>query len=71
VLNYKGIRYGDLSSAQHDRLLALVDYHVGRMRDGHAQVKMEEVKRHLQDTIFAGWAAWRTTARFITACRAR
>jgi hypothetical protein len=52
VLNYKGIRYEELSAAQHDRLLALVDYHAGRMRDGHAQTKMEEVKRHLQHTYF-------------------
>jgi hypothetical protein len=52
VLDYKGIRYDELSTAQHDRLLALVGYHVGRMRDGQAQAKMEEVKRHLQDTHF-------------------
>jgi hypothetical protein len=52
VLNYKGIRYDELSTAQHDRLLALVDYHVGRMRDGHAQAKMEEVKHQLQNTYF-------------------
>ena len=52
VLDYKGIRSGELSSAQHELLLGLVDYHVGRMRDGHAQVKMEEVKRHLNDTYF-------------------
>jgi hypothetical protein len=52
VLNYKGIRYDELSTAQHDRLLALVHYHVGRMRDGHAQAKMEEVKHQLQNTYF-------------------
>ena len=28
-----------------------MEYHVGRMRDGHAQVKMDEVKRHLNDTL--------------------
>ncbi len=52
VLDYKGIRSGELSSAQQELLLGLVDYHVGRMRDGHAQVKMDEVKRHLNDTYF-------------------
>ena len=52
VLDYKGITFGELSSDQHELLLGLVDYHVGRMRDGHAQVKMEEVKRHLRDTYF-------------------
>ena len=52
VLDYQGIRAGELSSAQHELLLGLVEYHVGRMRDGHAQVKMDEVKRHLNDTYF-------------------
>jgi hypothetical protein len=52
VLDYKGITFGELSSAQHELLLGLVDYHVGRMRDGHAQVRLEEVKRHLPDTYF-------------------
>jgi hypothetical protein len=51
-LNYAGIRYDDLSNPQHDLLLNLVDYHVARMRSGHAQVKMEEVKQHLKDTYF-------------------
>ena len=52
VLDYAGIRAGDLSSAQHELLLGLVDYHLGRMRDDHGQVKMNEVKRHLRDTYF-------------------
>jgi hypothetical protein len=52
VLDYKGIRSGELSTAQHGLLLGLMEYHVGRMRDGHAQVRMEEVKRHLNDTYF-------------------
>ncbi|HWL92367.1 MAG TPA: DUF3500 domain-containing protein [Phycisphaerae bacterium] len=52
VLDYKGIRYDELSTAQHDLALNLIDYHVSRMRTDHAQVKMAEVKRHLQDTYF-------------------
>ena len=52
VLDYKGIRYGELSSAQHELLLALVEYHVGRIESGHARAKLEEVKRHLSDTYF-------------------
>jgi hypothetical protein len=51
-LNYAGIRFSELSTAQHDLLLQLIDYHVGRMRTGHAQVKINEVKRHLNDTYF-------------------
>jgi Protein of unknown function (DUF3500) len=52
VLDNAGIRYDELSNPQHDLLLGLVEYHVGRIRSGHAQVKLEEVKRHLSDTYF-------------------
>jgi hypothetical protein len=52
VLAYSGIRYGELSGNQHDLLFGLAEYHVGRMRNGHAEVKMAEVKRHLNDTYF-------------------
>jgi hypothetical protein len=52
VLDYAGIRSGELSSAQHELLLALLEYHVGRMNDAHARVKMTEIKRHLNDTYF-------------------
>lgn len=52
VLDYAGIRYSELSAAQHDLLLRLVEYHVGRMHTGHARAKMEEVQRHLDDTYF-------------------
>jgi hypothetical protein len=51
-LNYAGIRYDELSNRQHDLLLQLVGYHVGRMSAGHAQLKMDEVKRDLQETYF-------------------
>jgi hypothetical protein len=52
VLPYSGIRYDELSGAQHELLVSLVDYHIGRARADHALVKMEKVKRHLKDTYF-------------------
>ena len=52
-LAYQGIRYGELSSAQQRLLLGLVDTYVGRIRPGHAAVKMDEAARHLADTHFA------------------
>jgi hypothetical protein len=52
VLDNAGIRYDELSNPQHDLLLGLVEYHVGRIRNGHAGVKLEEMKRHLKDTHF-------------------
>ena len=52
VLDYAGIRYDELSGTQHDVLLQLLEYHIGRMRSGHAESKIDEVKRHLKDTYF-------------------
>ncbi|MBI2181075.1 MAG: DUF3500 domain-containing protein [Deltaproteobacteria bacterium] len=52
VLDYTGIGYDELASAQHETLLHLIQLHVGRMRPDHAEVKMAEVKRHLRDTHF-------------------
>ena len=54
VLDYAGVRGGELSAAQRDRLAALVSLYVGNMDDGHARVKMDEVRRHLDHT----WFAW-------------
>jgi hypothetical protein len=52
-MRYEGVRYGALSGAQRDRLFDLIEVYVGRIRRGHAQVKLAEVKRHLADTCFA------------------
>ena len=52
VLDYAGIRYEALSGGQHDLLLDVIGYHVARMPSGHADVKMKEVKDHLQETHF-------------------
>jgi hypothetical protein len=54
VLDYAGVRAADLSEQQHRRLLNLVELYVGNMNEGHARVKMDEVKRHLANT----WFAW-------------
>ena len=53
VLNYAGIPASELSPAQRDRLLALVKMFVDNMDEGHAKVKMEEVRAHLDRTHLA------------------
>lgn len=53
VLDYAGVRAGDLAAAQHRQLLSLMDLYIGNMDDGHARVKMDEVRRHLDQTCFA------------------
>src|SRR4029077_2741416 len=54
VLDYAGVPAAELSDTQRRQLIGLIDLYVGNMDDGHARVKMNEVKRHLDNT----WFAW-------------
>jgi Protein of unknown function (DUF3500) len=53
VLDYPGIRAAEFTAKQKEQLLDLIGEYVRNMRDGHAKVKMEEVRRHLDETRFA------------------
>ncbi|HEY6404051.1 MAG TPA: DUF3500 domain-containing protein [Blastocatellia bacterium] len=53
VLDYAGVRASELSVKQKEQLLELIREYVGNMRDGHTKVKMDEVRRHIDDTRFA------------------
>jgi hypothetical protein len=53
VLDYAGIAWARLTAAQRTQLLDLVSEYVGNMDEGHARVKMNEVKAHLDRTYFA------------------
>jgi hypothetical protein len=63
-LPYAGIRFPDLSTAQQRLLLATIETYVGRIRPGHAEVKLEDVQRHLGDTCFAWIGACDDTSPF-------
>ena len=52
-LKYEGIGFGALASAQQGLLLDVLETYVGRLRSGHAGLRLEEVKRHLADTYFS------------------
>ncbi|HJZ72513.1 MAG TPA: DUF3500 domain-containing protein [Vicinamibacterales bacterium] len=54
VLDYAGVRAGELTDPLQKRLLNLVALYVDNMDDGHARVKMDEVRSHLDRT----WFAW-------------
>lgn len=54
VLDYAGVPGADLSVAQREQLLDLIALYVNNMDDGHARVKMSEVREHLDRT----WFAW-------------
>ena len=54
VLDYAGARVADFSPAQRQQLLKLIDLYIGNMNEGHARVRMDEIRRHLDQT----WFAW-------------
>jgi Protein of unknown function (DUF3500) len=53
VLDYAGIRASELTDAQRTLLNDVIWEYVGNMADGHAKVRMAEVRAHLPETYFA------------------
>ena len=53
LLDFAGIRGAELSARQHQQMLEVADLYIGNMDAGHAKVKIEEVKQHLDATYFA------------------
>ncbi len=53
VLDYAGLAGADMTGAQKMQLLELMETYVGKLRDPHAQVTMEEVGQHINETHFA------------------
>jgi hypothetical protein len=53
VIDYAGARVAEFSQPERRQLLDLIDLYVGNMDDGHARVKMDEVKRQIDRTCFA------------------
>jgi hypothetical protein len=53
VLDHAGIQGRDLTAAQRQLLLDVIAEYVGNMAPGHARVRMDEVRKHVEDTHFA------------------
>jgi len=53
VLDYAGVRASELSKIQQKQLVDLIELYVDNMDDGHARVKMDEVRKYLDRTYFA------------------
>ena len=53
VLDYAGIRATELDEAQRESLLDVIGVFVMNIAEGHARVRMEEVRAHIDDTHFA------------------
>jgi hypothetical protein len=53
VLDYAGAPVATFAAPRRKQLLDLIDLYIGNMDEGHARIKMDEVKRHLDRTHFA------------------
>ncbi len=53
VLDYAGVAAKEMTEGQRNRLLDLIEMYVSNMDDGHAKVKMTEVRGHIGRTHFA------------------
>lgn len=54
VLDYKGLNASKMTDAQRKDLVALIQQYVSNLKEGHAKVRMDEVRQHLANT----WFAW-------------
>jgi hypothetical protein len=54
VLDYTGTKASSFTKVQKDQVLLLIKLYVDNMDDGHAEVKMDEVEKHIDET----WFAW-------------
>ncbi len=53
VLDYAGLVASDMTPAQKKLLVDLIAEYVGNMSEGHARVRMDEVRKHIDATYFA------------------
>jgi len=54
TLNYEGLIVSQLPDQQKNKLLHLISQYINNLREGHQQIKMEEVKALIDNT----WFAW-------------
>lgn len=54
ILNYQGITVSKFSTQQKQELLELIHLYISNIKQGHDQIKMEEVKAHIDET----WFSW-------------
>jgi hypothetical protein len=64
LLDYAGVAVSSFTERQKKQLLELTALYVGNMDDGHARLKMEEVRKHLGETYFVWIGGTRDDAVF-------
>lgn len=63
-LAYEGLRGSELTSAQREKLLDVARVYIGYINEGHAEVKLTEVEKHLDDTYFYWMGETKDTSAF-------
>jgi len=53
VVPNEGVNYKDMAPGQQAKLVSLLETYVARMRPGHAEVWLEQIKKHLPHTYFS------------------
>ncbi len=53
VVPYSGVKVSAFSTAQLSMLETLIQEYIGNLREGHAQIRMEEILAHLDATYFS------------------
>ena len=53
VLDYAGVPASQLTAAQREQLVKLAGLYIDNLDEGHAKVKVAEVRQHLDRTYFA------------------
>ncbi len=54
ILDFEGVPVSGFSDDQKQQLVELIKLFVGNMREGHAEIRMEEIVAHLDST----WLVW-------------
>ncbi len=54
TVDYQGLKASDMTNEQKEQLLDLAGQYISNMEEGHARIKMEDLKNHLNNT----WFAW-------------
>lgn len=54
IIDYQGLVASSMTADQKERLLDLANQYIGNMDEGHAKIKMEEIRMHIDDT----WFSW-------------
>ena len=58
TVDFEGLKVSSMTPKQKEAVLNLASQYINNMKEGHAKVKMEDIKKHIDDTYFV----WRGTA---------